>query len=77
VSLGQTLDFSGTSKLDRAASTVVREGGFTGLGPTGAPETLHITCFQRERRDRQRVDESQSRLYRVGGKSSLPLADVP
>jgi hypothetical protein len=40
---GQTLDYSGTWKLNRAASQITRGTGLTGLGAGGAPPTLYIS----------------------------------
>jgi hypothetical protein len=77
----QQPDFTGTWVLDRAASQIVREAALTGLGPTGAPDTLHIThAANGTIVVGSEVNESQSRLYqsrlyRSGAQSALPLAD--
>jgi hypothetical protein len=75
-SAAQSVDLSGTWSLDRAASRIVREAGLTGLGASGAPDTLHIThAANGSIVIGSEINESQSRLYRIGGTSSLPLAD--
>lgn len=74
--VAQAIDFSGTWALDRAASQVVRGAGLTGLAPSGAPDTLHIThAANGTIVVGSEVNESQSRLYRTGGTSAVPFTD--
>jgi hypothetical protein len=66
---GQTPpDFSGTWKLDRAASQIATGTGIAGLGASGAPNTLYISqAANGTVVIGSDVNESQARTFRVGG----------
>jgi hypothetical protein len=70
----QQPEFSGTWALDAGRSRVVDAAGLSGLIPTGAPETLHITrAANGTLVIESRINESHARIYTPGGKSSTPV----
>ena len=72
--LAQAPDLSGTWKLDAARSRVTASAGLAGLIGSGAPETLHITQPANGTVIvESQINESHSRLYAPGGKTSTPV----
>ncbi|MGD8330297.1 MAG: hypothetical protein PVJ49_12765 [Acidobacteriota bacterium] len=68
----QRPDFSGTWRLDPAASEIVAEEGLAGLGGA-APEWLHITQARNGALIlSSRVNGAQPRFYMIGGENELP-----
>jgi hypothetical protein len=70
-------DIAGTWLLDSGRSRVVNEVGWPGLIGAGAPERIHITqaangtvVIESE------INESHSRIYKPGGKTSTPVAQT-
>ena len=71
-------DLSGTWKLDSARSRVVASAGLAGLIGAGAPETLHITQPANGTVViESQVNESHSRVYTPGSKTSTPVTVGP
>ena len=69
----QAPDFSGTWKLDDTRSQVVATAGITGLTPSGAPKTLHITQpANGSVVIESQVNEAHVRIYRPGRETSTP-----
>jgi hypothetical protein len=61
-------DFSGTWKLDRAASQITTGTGIAGLGAGGAPNTLYISqAANGTVVIGSDVNESQARTFRIAG----------
>jgi hypothetical protein len=61
----QSPDFSGTWRLDKAASKINPASGLAGLGAGGAPDTLHVThAANGTVVIGSEVNESQARAYR-------------
>ena len=61
-------DFSGTWKLDRAASQITTGTGISGLGAAGAPNTLYISqAANGTVVIGSDVNESQARTFRIAG----------
>jgi hypothetical protein len=70
----QAPDFSGTWKLDPNRSRIAAAAALAGLIRTGAPETLHIThAANGTVIIESQINESQSRLYTPGGRTSTPV----
>jgi hypothetical protein len=68
----QQPDFSGTWRLDPAASEIAGEAGLAGLGGA-APEYLHITQARNGALIlSSRVNGAQPRFYMIGGENELP-----
>jgi hypothetical protein len=66
VAHAQSPDFSGTWRLDRAASQINPASGLGGLGAGGAPDTLHVThAANGTVVIGSEVNESQARAYRL------------
>jgi hypothetical protein len=61
-------DFSGTWKLDRAASQITTGTGIAGLGASGAPATLYISqAANGTVVIGSDVNESQARTFKIAG----------
>ncbi len=70
----QALTLGGTWKLDAARSKVGPAAAPAGLVKTGAPGTLHITHAANGMVIVEgQINESQSRAYKPGGKTSTPI----
>jgi len=66
--------FGGTWKLDAARSKIGAMAAPVGLVKSGAPQTLHITHSANGAVVvESQINESQSRAYRPGGKTSTPV----
>jgi hypothetical protein len=77
VAQAQSLDFSGTWRLDRTGSQIVPHIGLDGLGANGAPNTLYVThAANGSVTIGSDVNESMARLYRIGGGSTLPPVKI-
>jgi hypothetical protein len=73
----QSLDFSGTWRLNKGASQIVAGAGLDGLGANGSPNTLYVThAANGSVTIGSDVNESMARLYRIGGDSSLPPVKI-
>jgi hypothetical protein len=73
----QSLDFSGTWRLNKGASQIVAGAGLDGLGANGSPNTLYVThAANGSVTIGSDVNESMARLYRIGGESSLPPVKI-
>jgi hypothetical protein len=73
----QAPEFSGTWRLNKAASQIVAGVGLDGLGASGAPPTVYLThAANGSVLMGSDVNESQARLYRIGGSSTLPPPKV-
>ena len=73
----QSLDFSGTWRLNKSASQIVAGAGLDGLGANGSPNTLYVThAANGSVAIGSDVNESMARLYRIGGDSSLPPVKI-
>ena len=72
----QAPDLSGTWKITREASTITPGAGLSGLGGnTGTPGTLYITqAANGVVTVGSDINESQARLYRPGGTTTIPAA---
>ena len=71
--LAQTPDFSGTWKLEPTRSHITSAAALAGLIRSGAPVTLHVTHPANGTLViESQINESHSRIYRPGGKSSTP-----
>lgn len=71
--LAQAPNFAGTWKLDEARSLIVATAGVTGLIPSGAPKTLHITQpANGSVVIESQVNEAHVRIYRPGRETSTP-----
>ena len=69
------VNFTGTWRLDAAASRITDGAGLAGLIAAGAPPTIHITQpVNGTLIVESAINEGQSRLYRPGGKSATPVA---
>ena len=69
----QAPDFSGTWKLDEANSKMVATAGIIGLGPAGAPKTLHITqAANGSIAIESQINEAHVRIYRPGRETATP-----
>ena len=69
----QTIDYTGTYRLDKAASQITAGAGLNGLGPGGTPNTLYLQqAANGSITVGSDMNEGQSRMYRIGGESSLP-----
>jgi len=74
IAMSQAPDLSGTWKLDSARSRVTPAVGMVGLIRAGAPATLHITQPANGTLIvESQINESQSRIYKPGGKTSTPV----
>ena len=60
-------------ELDTASSRVGPAAPPVGLVKVGAPETIHVTSRERHGHRRGPNNESQSRAYKAGRKTSTPL----
>ena len=70
----QTVDLSGTWRLDEARSRVRAEATLAGLIGAGAPQTLHITQPSNGTLVvESQINESYARLYVPGEKTSTPI----
>jgi hypothetical protein len=73
----QSIDFSGTWRLNKGASQIAAGAGLDGLGANGSPNTLYVThAANGSVTIGSDVNESMARLYRIGGESSLPPAKI-
>ncbi len=72
----QAPDLSGTWKITREASKITAGAGLSGLGGnTGTPGTLYITqAANGVVTVGSDINESQARLYRPGGTTTIPAA---
>jgi hypothetical protein len=69
----QAPDLSGTWKLEEAKSRVVATAGIVGLGPAGAPKTLHITQSANGTIViESQINEAHARIYRPGRETVTP-----
>jgi hypothetical protein len=70
----QAPDFSGTWKLDSSQSQITPGAGLSGLIRAGTPQTLHVTQPANGTLIiESQINESHSRMYRPGGKSTTPV----
>lgn len=70
----QTPDLSGTWRLNRDASTIDPAAGLASLARGGAPNTIYITAAANNTvAIGSDINESQSRLYRIGAESKIPM----
>jgi len=70
----QSLDLTGTWKLDPAQSRITTSAGYPGLIASGAPVTLHITHASNGTVViESQINESHSRIYKPGLKTSTPV----
>ena len=73
----QSLDFSGTWRLNKGASQIAAGAGLDGLGANGSPNTLYVThAANGSITIGSDVNESMARLYQIGGESSLPPVKI-
>jgi hypothetical protein len=70
----QAPNFSGTWKLDAAASKITPAAGLAGLIPNGAPAVLHVTQPANGTLVvESQINEGQSRIYKPNAKTSTPV----